>query len=312
MIKRFLFLPLSLQVMVLAFAFCACAFVAVLAAAWRALLVFPSWYNAYLAFAYVLLPLALGWLIMRRHALFVHFCIVECIGLLSGFVIHTDGLLAGLPVGARIVHQLLAVVVGAMALMLVNKDILFPFIFASYRGFRRAPRVEVNQIVAVSSPRLGTTTDMMIEDCSTTGLALYGHDATLGAALELGRGEQLMVRHAKGRTDYQVPVEILWKTGSGSITKIGVIATDAVSMVDFFEGLGFKQHYSWPRRMATALWAKGSVRRGLSYAFAVALIAVLVAPGLERVKRRQMLEPRAWAEAFGLVEPRDPKAKIAH
>jgi hypothetical protein len=275
--SRLRFLPQSLKTMCVAFAASPLAFLGWTAMNWRSLAELPPWHTALLAVCYVVMPLVLASLIVRRHSVFLYVLIGECLGLLAlAFVLPARTMPS-----LFYVHYVYVLMMVAMALMLVNRDILFPFVLPGYRGWRQAPRVAVNQRVRVAVPRLDAKVMLMVEDCSLTGLALYGGGDALADLLpRLVRNEPMTVACAVGHDQFEVAMDFKWESRLSAVMKVGLRARDPVGMRRLFDALnthGAKR--TWVRRFQEA-WANTIVRRSLNLALATALTGALILPPL--------------------------------
>ena len=273
--RHFRYLPRGLQGVCLALALS--PLVAAGVGAWQisALRALPLWWLPLVAIFYVFMPWALVALLLGRRPAFLHALIGECIGLLGVASLATGAL----PQPLMVVHYADAMTMVVLALMLVNRDRLFPFLFPGPRGFRRAPRVAVNQRIKVEAPLLNLTIDAMIEDLSESGLAIYGGESTLDELLvAVRRGEPLVVRCSVQKERFVVPVSYLWQARLSEVARLGARARDEKAMAALFAALA-------PQA------ARGKIlRRVVSYALAASLLAVMILPPLIRAF------PRATAQ----------------
>lgn len=277
---RFKYLPQALQVMCAGLVLGPVGAALTLAPRWSAIVSLPVWYLVYLGVTYVVLPWLLAALVMKRHALFLYSFGVECCLLFAHTFIIGRG---EMPAYFRTPHYAFAMIASALALMLINRDILFPFIFETYRGFRRAPRMELNQRVTVSMARINKTFEAMVEDASLSGLAVYGFEDAMSDVLAFAqRGEPLVMTYRSAKQTLQVQGWFLWSMHKSSIVKIGFRASDPQAMEAFFDVLGLgSRRAGWRRKLQTQ-WSKRGVRRALNYGLAVLILGALMLPLLGR------------------------------
>ncbi len=228
---------------------------------------------------YVLAPVVLAALLRRRHPAFLQALIGECVALLALALLY----LAELPAVLVNVHYVFVVTMVTLAVLLFNRDLLFPLIFSGHRGFRHAPRFAVHQMVRVMVPRLGRTFEMMIEDCSLTGLALYGSEEVLEDMLASNvRGDPLLVQCAVGRVAHQVPTSYLWQSRTSSIVKIGLKARDQKAMAEMFHALGLRQTKHRTVFRLVELSMTPWIRRTISYGIASLMLLLMIGLPLAR------------------------------
>lgn len=277
--SRYRYLPLSLQGVFLVLTTApACAVVAIVLG-WAKVRTLEPHLAVLGALCYVVLPLLLASLLMKRHQAFLYVLILECAGLLGAAFLR----MPTLSLAFVNVHYGFVVTMVILAVMLINRDILFPFIFTGHRGFRQAPRLAVNQMVHVEVPRLGKTFDMMIEDCSLTGLALYGSEDHLDAMMGSNvRGDPLLVKCNIGRTTYQVATTYLWQSKMSSIVKIGLVARDPKAMSAMFHALGLRQSQHRMRFRIAELYMAPWVRRSFSYGLATLMLLLMIGVPIAR------------------------------
>ncbi len=275
MLKQFKHLPQALQVMALAFVLAPLGFAAAFAAHLSGGGSLPHWYVVYLGVTYFVLPWPLAVLLVKRNAIFLAVFGAECVLLLAHLFIAVQPM----PDFARYAHVGFALVACAMALMLVNRDLLFPFIFEKYRGFRQAPRVALNQIVTIVFPRLGQSVDVMIEDASLTGIAVYGGDDVL-ADLLIGvqRGDTATLVYRTGKKKLEIDFWYLWAAPMSGVVKLGFRAADLAKMELLFEALGFAQGAVDLKRRVAGIWGRTGVRRTLTFVLAMTVIFILALP----------------------------------
>jgi hypothetical protein len=278
---RFKFLPHALQVMCAILMLAPLGALAALALNSGTALALPVWYLAYLAVIYAVMPWVLALLVLKRHAAFLYVFAVEALLLIAHNFIGTG--YVEMPAFLRFTQYGYAMITSVMALMLVNRDLLFPFIFERYRGFRRAPRIELNQRVTVRMPRIDKEFVGMVEDASLTGLAIYGFEEAMSDVLSFAqRGEPLVVTYASPKQTLSVQGWFLWSAQTSSICKIGFRAADLPIMEAFFATLGLDRKSSGLRQRLLTAWGKRGVRRVLNYGFALAILALLMMPVVDR------------------------------
>lgn len=316
MLKRFRHLPQSLQIMFGAFVLAPVVASGFAAFGWKAMAGLPTWYLGMLVACYVAVPWALAVLLLLRNSWFLYLLIAECLSLLSlAFVAPGPG---SFPTILLYVHYVLVVTMVAMALMLINRDILFPFVFPGYRGWRRAPRIAANQRVKVFMPRLDQSLDMMIEDCSLTGVALYCSEAAVDDMLgDIMKGEAMVVTCVLGRVSHQVPMHYMWQSRLSGVLKVGLKAYDLPAMGTLFRELGPRQ----PDRARTAVrrlgraWANRHVRRVLNYGLAVLLVAAMALPPLIQAGGWKPLKEQLvtlFLKKAPAPAAKDKEKKVAH
>jgi hypothetical protein len=284
--SRYRYLPLSLQGVFLVLVLAPAAAVCATAMSWAALSRADTLTLSVAALCYVVIPLGLATLLMRRHPAFLYLLIAECVFLLASAFLR-------MPTHSQIfinVHYGFVLTMVLLAVMLINRDILFPFIFTGHRGFRQAPRLAVNQMVRVHVPRIDRTFEMMIEDCSLTGVALYGTEDHLDPMLAANtRGDPLLVICTIGRLTHQVPMTYLWQAKMSSIIKIGLVARDQRAMGAMFHALGLRQ----PKRARFKLaefYMTPWVRRTFSYGLAVAMLLLMIGAPIAQELRHKKRE----------------------
>ena len=135
----------------------------------------PHSFLCLLVGVYAAAPLVLSALVLFKQRTLLYLLITECVAL----VLTSLSQPGPLPAFLYLVHYTLVIAMVVMAILLINRDILFPFALPSARGWRRSPRIEVNQRVKLSIPRLNATIQMMVEDASTSGISLYANAETV-------------------------------------------------------------------------------------------------------------------------------------
>ncbi len=269
---RFRHLPLSLQGVFLVLALAPLAAMVAVAHSSSRMASAETMVQLLAAMCYVVLPATLALLLLKRHPAFLYLLIPECAGLLLAAFFKVPQYSPGF----ASIHYGYVVTMVLLAVMLINRDILFPFIFSGHRGFRQAPRVSVNQMVRVEVPRLGKTFEMMIEDCSLTGAALYGSEDQLDQMLAANsRGDPLLISCTIGRFTHQVPTTYLWQAKISSIIKIGLVARDPAAMSAMFHALGLRQTHRFRFKVAE-IYMLPWVRRSLSYGLAAVMLALMI------------------------------------
>ena len=233
-VKRFLrnlkHLPTSLRIVIAAFGFATMLFFAVVLRHGDVFAELSPVYSLYLVATYAAIPWAICAFIIQRNVLFLYMLLLECLAVLVGNLVSD----AGVPEVLRHLHIAYATALVATLLMMVNKDLSFPFLLPTFRGWRRAPRFDVNQLVQLWTPWNEQPFQLMVQDCSVSGMALFGSEEELADLLGgLVIGQDVIVRHSMGRQNYQVPLEVMWLSSHSAIVKIGLMAIEPQGMAAF-------------------------------------------------------------------------------
>lgn len=276
---RFTVLPPSLKLASLVL------ILAPVVAAGLAFLEWPSWRFEHPAtlglagLAFLLMPWLLAVLLAMRSGLFPQAVIFFAACLFGlGFCVSERWSL-----GLAALQFTYIMICAFLALLMVNRDLLFPFLLDQFRGFRRAPRLPLNQMVGLHRPHSNLTCAMMLEDCSLTGAALYGDsEATLNLVSGLEPGDAVILCHTVGKAVYEVPMALIWTANTPPVTKIGLMATNVKAMERCMDALGFQQNYRGLRLVFARLWTRGLARRVASYALLLLLVGAMATPVLVR------------------------------
>lgn len=281
MFRRFQYLPQSLQVLFLTYVAGPFAFLAACLINVPAVLTLPRWYMITTVFLYVLGPVVAALLLLLRSRAFLYAFAIW------GFALIALAFKApsGLPGAFVLVHATFAMAMVMTALVLVNRDLLLPLMFPERRGWRLAPRVPVNQRAKVLFPRLSRETprelQVMIEDCSLTGIAVYGPEEVVADALEgTGKGEAAVVTCVVARRTFEVPVYCMWQSRAAGMVRVGMKAQNEDQMGEFFEALQPVQLTQTVPRRLHFKWGGRSLRRALNYTLAAFLLGLMLLPPL--------------------------------
>lgn len=281
MLKRFHYLPQSLQVILLTYVAGPFAFLAACLINVPAVLSLPRWYVLAAILSYGVGPLVAAYLLLIRSRSFLYAFVVWGL-VLIGLAFAAPG---GLPKVFILVHATFAMALVMTALVFVNRDLLLPLMFPERRGWRLAPRVPVNHRARILLPRLSQEAprelQVMIEDCSLTGLAVYGPEEMLAAALEdTVKGEAAIVTCSIARRTFEVPMYCMWQSRAAGMLRMGLKANDQGQMGQFFEALQpDQQAQSVPSRLKVK-WGGRTLRRSLNYALAAFLLSLMLLPPL--------------------------------
>jgi hypothetical protein len=273
--KKFRILPQSLKVMFAGLALAPISFALYAVATLDVVAQFPAWYLWLTLGCYGLVPGVLAVGLLLRHASFLYLLIAECVGLLTLAFLQPRAL----PTFVFSLHYALVMAMVIMALMLVNKDILFPFVLPGFRGFRTAPRLPINQRVRLVAPRLAQELEMMVEDYSLGGLSLYAsEDSADPVVARLARYETVTIVVNVARGTFQVPMELKWQSRLSSLVRLGLKAKDEKAMAELFGALTARRQAPGLADRWQSAWARRSVRRLVNMVFAVGLLSLLIFP----------------------------------
>jgi hypothetical protein len=270
--------------------------------------VLPVWHLALMAVGYVAMPLAVSRFLIKKSGAFIYVVMGQCLLLLGMAFIPA----AQVPVFLFYLHYGLVFAMVVLALMMINRDLLFPFIFAEQRGFRREPRVEINHPVTLIHPNGKDEYRLLIDDCSITGMAVYGNAEDLDALLQLlSRGQNLMLRSAVRKQKFELVLSFQWQTVDSGVAKIGFRATDQELMGQFFKALGPKASTHGSRIRFKQIWARKPGRRLINYGVAVALLATMTLPPLMVPENREAVAKKLQGVTELVGKPQKPAKKVS-
>jgi hypothetical protein len=262
-----------------AFALAPVALVGLALANLHAFMTVPPWFLGLLGVVYGVIPLALSLFVLLRQRLILHLLIGECIALVAVAVAQPGPM----PGALLLLHYTIVIAMVVMAILLINRDILFPFAIEVARGFRRAPRIMVNERVTITIPRLEAKIRMMVEDASLTGIALYAATDTVEkVAADIQPGEAVMMSCNINGNRHEVRLDYVWQTQMSTVLKLGFRAFDSRDMHQLMGDLLPAQpaHTRTGMRRLNEAWARPNIRRVLNYALVIGLLSVMMLPPL--------------------------------
>lgn len=267
----------------------------------------PVWHLGLMAVAYIAMPLVICRFLVEKSTAFIYIVMGQCLLLLGMAFIPADRV----PDFLFWLHYGLVFAMVVLALMMINRDLLFPFIFSEKRGFRREPRVEINHPVTLVHPNGKEEFKLLINDCSISGLAVYGNAEDLDAVLPyLNRGMNLMIRSFVRKQKFELVLSYQWQSVDSGVAKLGFRATDAELMESFFKALGPKASTHGSRIRMKQIWAKKPGRRLLNYGIAFGLFITMTTPPLLVPENRAAVAQKFQSLTNGKDGPASSKKKI--
>lgn len=257
----------------------------------------PVWHLLLMIGAYVGMPLVVAKYLLTKSQWFIYVVMGQCLLLLGmAFLPATQ-----VPDFLFFTHYTLVITMVVMALMMINRDLLFPFIFEEKRGFRREPRVEINHPVKLIHPDGKSVFNLLIDDCSLSGLAIYGNADELEKILPLLKRDSEMYLHSTVRKKkFKLSLSYQWQSVSSQVVKLGFRANDMEMMSGFFQALGPKASRHGSRVRFRQIWAKKPARRLINYVFAFAMLTMMTLPPLLVPENRAAVSSKI--ERIGLLK----------
>jgi uncharacterized protein (DUF2141 family) len=238
--------------------------------------------------AYFFLPWILCYFVLRRSPMILPALLLQlgCIGgdlFVYGRLLEPD---AQIP---RIFFFALLIAVG---ILFTSRDILFPFIAGSKRGFRRAPRIYTNKSVAIVGPT--ELIPVILENCSLTGLAVFGESQTLGNFLQKRRhGVPFSICLDRRTPTNTVMATLVAERSDGTHMRLGLSVKDTQKMSAFIRSLSTKERsLKWK---LTVFWNSSYFQRIAILTWVVSLAASIMLPALQDGHAATELDARRTA-----------------
>src|SRR5207302_1382371 len=154
---------------------------------------------------------------------------------------------------------MLAVMTG-ISLVFATKDNIYPFLSKSRRGWRRKPRLAVEQPAFLVAG--GARIPLMMQNCSLTGVAAHGEAARLMPLLtRLAAHRPVTLMLQLGRKELQLPATVVWYRSDGPVVLFAVHTRATHVMEQFVDSVGKTGEGSAFAFGLARLWVKTSVRR---------------------------------------------------
>jgi hypothetical protein len=181
--------------------------------------------------AYWILPLAIGYSLLRKHHWFLPLYVAQCI-FLTAHTLLAQPQAAQITV-ARIILIGLMVYVGTL---MGNRNFLYPLLTTQFRSWRRSVRFRVGRAVLLSHKSANAAIPAVLFDCSTTGVQLSIHTRDLGIeGLKFEKGMRLDLRIPMDErlVEMRIPLEVAWSGESEGRVRVGCRALDAMAMKSY-------------------------------------------------------------------------------
>ncbi len=226
--------------------------------------------------AYFLAPWFICLFILKRNALVLPALIVQ-LGSMS-FDAMTRQYLSHDFWYFRLVALLVVCVAGVL---FTSRDILFPLMATTTRGFRRAPRVYANLPLKLFDH--GTPVNVVLENCSLTGIALFGEFHQISNFLR-SRYFDDPIFLALG-TEYDAPIvraSLVAVRNDQTHIRLGLSIADSNAMSKFIRRLaGHRKDFASKLRLA---WNSSYFQRIAIGTWAIAMLGFISIPGLTPVR----------------------------
>jgi hypothetical protein len=223
---------------------------------------------------YFVFPPVLVFCILIQNILFLPFALLEGLG----FVTHSIALPENPDTNLQVIRYVLVAVMTLAGALIINRDILFPFMTKGKRKFRGAQRIYGNLKLKLKTEQKSVS--VLLENCSYSGFGVSGRNDSLAKLLkEKTKGSQVSVVYKDKGTSFEIPCELVWQGTQGPVRAVGLRSLDSGLAETLFHIVCDSQ--ASPRsltKLLTHLWVKSAFRRATLLAWTISMVGALAVP----------------------------------
>ncbi len=171
-------------------------------------------------------PLLICAALFSRSFVLVLFFAAEAAAISSNAVLNLDGQMGE---GQVLRLLLLALMVG-FGLLLIDRDMLYPYLSNYNRRWRKATRILANFPTIITDKKTAAKSMAMLQDCSLTGIGLFVYESPENCAFlsDCKAGDTVVIDLAKGVGT--IDGALMWKNKLDQVHQLGIAITDSVQI----------------------------------------------------------------------------------